>query len=110
MSGTATLATSIASSAALLVAFANLMIAVRHRTLSRRDLAVRIMGGVGLFALLLLSVATAFVAWNGPAAQPLLQAALIFLTIFALAGAALGVVRGMRGGRTVVGRSGATSH
>ena len=77
-----------------------------HDTLAAilyRDPVASILFGIALFLIVLLLAAGAFFARSGR--PELLETALVLTGMFALVGAAVGLVRGLRSGRATTRRS-----
>jgi hypothetical protein len=98
----AAIALSISIGAALLAGFFSVLVAVRSGNgAAHRDTTVSILFGIALLIMLLNVVAAAFIAAGGMRYVGLVRAAMLLTAAFAVTGTVIGVIRGLRSGRTI---------
>jgi hypothetical protein len=99
----ASIATLISIGAALLAGFFSMFVAMRSRkgAAVKHDTTMSILCGIAFLLILLNVIAAAFLAVGGMACVGLANATLLLTAAFAVAGMALGLVRGLPNGRAV---------
>jgi len=99
----ASIATLISIGAALLAEFLSMFVAMRSRkgAAVKHDTTMSILCGIAFLLILLNVIAAAFLAVGGMACFGLAKATLLLTTAFAVAGMALGLVRGLPNGRAI---------